>query len=324
MALGRGRLLGPGCDRPPRPPPLPERITSRNSLLSKAVHDGEHWAGNTDNDKTAPTTPRTNRPEVSNGPKLPAVTEALRRCGQPPVTIRSVAPSGWSSSWGHVLGRQQCRGRGGCRPFKYDRVLCVFVFQSPPLPLHPLGRWRDEAMSRHWWGCGCVDCGDGIHRRIAGSPRLNLPSTSSLGAASGFADPKPSPWPCFVTFVEVNVASGAERRRFEKKKVETPRRVPREMSELAFQAPQKHDRPDSQIARGRGEGKQMAPQLPHSLAGRRPTVGARKHGQQVCPLVDGADCLEADPRRFKSGACRDHEHGAAPTRRCRRHPRRVA
>lgn len=260
MALGRGRLPGPGCDRPPRPPPPPERITYRNSFLSEAVHDdGEHRAGNTDNDKTAPTTPRSNRPEVSNGPKRPTVREALGKMWSTygHHQVSSVAPDGpppgamlWDDNNVAVAADvvpSNTTGSGAC-----------FCSRVPLLPLHPLGRWRDEAMSRHWWGCGCVDCGDGIHRRIAGSPRLNLPSTSSLGAASGFADPKPSPWPCFVTFVEVNVASGAERRRFEKK-VETPRRVPREMSELAFQAPQKHDRPDSQIARGRGERKPMAP-----------------------------------------------------------------
>lgn len=190
--------------------------------------------------------------------------------------------------------------------------VCVPESPSSPPPPRPMARRSDVSTLVGLRLCGLWRCNPSSHCRVP-SPQpsldLNLPSTSSLGAASGFADPKPSPWPCFVTFVEVNVALGAERRRFEKKKVETPRRVPREMSELAFQAPQKHDRPDSQIARGRGEGKQMAPQLPHSLAGRRPTVGARKNGQQVCPLVDGADCLEADPRRFKSGACRTMSTG---------------
>jgi hypothetical protein len=155
MALGRGRPPEPGCDRPPLPPPPPERITSRNSFFSKAVHDdGKDLAGDTVNDKTAPTTPRTNRPEAAMGPKLPTVTEAARQMWSM-VTIRSVAPDGHAPG-AMIWDDSNVAIEADVVPSNTTESCACLCSR---VPLHPLRPWRDEVVSRHWWGCGCVDYG---------------------------------------------------------------------------------------------------------------------------------------------------------------------
>lgn len=195
MALGKGRLSGPGCDRPPR---LDHLLQSESHLgtpssTHPSMTTANTWPGTqtTTRQLRQHPEPESTDPRSPMGPKLPTVTEALGRCGrQPMVIIRSVAPDGHAPRAMFWDDDNNVAVEADVVPSNTTESCACLCSR---IPLSPSTRWRDEAMSRHWWGCGCVDCGDGIHRRIAGSPRLNLPSTSSLGAASGFADPKPSP-----------------------------------------------------------------------------------------------------------------------------------
>ena len=179
MALGRGRLPGPGCDRPLLAPPPPERITSWSPFFNRAVHDdGKDLAGNTDNGKTAPTTPRTNQPEAPNGPQAPK----CHRGSSADVVNghHQVSGSAWSSSWGHALGRQQRRCQGG--PSLQIRPSLVRVCVPEP-PSTPSGHGETKR---------CLDIGgvaavwtaemDSIVALPVPSPQpsLNLPSWRGL------------------------------------------------------------------------------------------------------------------------------------------------
>ena len=126
------------------------------------------------------------------GLKLPNVTEVARQMWSM-VIIRSVAPHGHPP--GAMLWDDNNVAVKADRPFKYDRVLCVFVFQSPPPPPQAMARRSDVSTLVGLRLCGLRRWIPSLHCR---SPRLNLPSTSPLGVAFGVADPKPSPCPCIV------------------------------------------------------------------------------------------------------------------------------
>ncbi|KAK0750364.1 hypothetical protein B0T18DRAFT_408705 [Schizothecium vesticola] len=155
-----------GCDRPPLAPPPPSESHLRNlSSTELSMTTAKTWPGKQTTARQLRQPPGPTDPRSPMGPKLPTVTEAARQMWSM-VTIRSVALDGRPPG-AVVWNDDKVAVEADVVPSNTTEScarLCCRV------PLHPLRPWRDEAMSRHWWGCGCVDYGDGFHRRIAGSP----------------------------------------------------------------------------------------------------------------------------------------------------------
>lgn len=184
MALGKGRLSGPGCDRPPR---LDHLLQSESHLgtpssTHPSMTTANTWPGTQTTTRQLRQHPEPTDPRSPMGPKLPTVTEALGRCGrQPMVTIRSVAPDGHAPGAMFWVDDNNVAVEADVVPSNTTESCACLCSR---IPLSPSTRWRDEAMSRHWWGCGCVDCGDGnpsSHCRVPSpQPSLDLVSWRGL------------------------------------------------------------------------------------------------------------------------------------------------